>query len=509
MSNKFRYSTIQCLLMEERLLKQCSDLFSTHYGVYSGKDNHKCGQRIRLGIGYYRRLREHKDMYVSLCFKEDELIGQAFYLKKTLPSGDQCSWVTQLVVNSTYRNNGIAKKLLHSAWGFSNYIAWGLATANALTLKTLRSVTFREIEPASIIDNIGIIEAMCDDIDFVREKKWKLSQNVSQIFTNFYPLQEVKDQKVTDCYVKCLGKLKDGYEWLAFTFREQDSILWEEYHEDILSFSAQQLEEAYGRMDMDNQPWTRYTSHEIDYILTSVCTTTDCSILDLGCGTGRHTIELAKRGYFVTAVESSPELIHKATDKALRSLSQKQIDNITFVNVDARKAQLIHGKYDVVICLYDVIGSYRTPEDNEAIIKTIYRKLKKGGKAVISVMNMDLTIDIARNVSSVRKTPKDLLPLPSSNIMQSSGNVFDPDYFLLDKEDNLVYRKEQFEKDGLLSSEYVIADYRYTKHEICEACERNGLRVLDARYVALGHWHEKREHNDRSAKEILLVLQKQ
>lgn len=284
--------------------------------------------------------------------------------------------------------------------------------------------------------------------------------------------------------------------------------MWEDYHNEILSFSAQQLEDAYSRMDMEKQPWTKYTSHEIDYILLQTGVTPGCSVLDIGCGTGRHTIELARRGYMVTAIEPSSELIGKAIDKSLSQLSTQEIDKITFVNVDARKTRLIHGKYDLAICLYDVIGSYRTAAENEKILNTISRCLNVGGKAVISVMNMDLTQSIATNKCSVRESPVSLLKLKPSNIMQASGDIFNPEYFMLDMDEHLVYRKEQFESDDMLSTEYVIADYRYTKQEICEACDRYGLKVISAHYVSLGHWDVPCTYNDPHAKEILLVLEK-
>lgn len=509
MNTSFTYTTKLCSQLDDKTLKQCSDLFSNHYGVYSGKDKlHSAGQQIRLGLGFYRRLREKESMRVALCYKDEELIGQAFYLDKVLSNGDKCSWVTQLVVNSAYRKNGIAKRLLHSAWGFSNYVAWGLATANALTIKTLRSATFREIEPESILKHLDLIDAMCEDIDFAKEKKWEVGKGVSQIFTNFYPVHEDKDKATTDLYVHKLGKLQDGYEWLAFTFRSQDSVLWEDYLDDVLSFSAQQLEDAYSRMDMENQPWTRFTAHEIDYVLEKTGIKERSRVLDLGCGIGRHTIELAKRGMMVSSVEPSPRLMDRAINKALSQLTINQIDKVTFLKVDGRKSPLIRGQYDAVICLYDVIGSYRTTEENTALLKTISKKLKKGGRAVISVMSMDLTKSIAKNRADVRQSPQALLNLNSSNIMQNTGNVFDPEYFLLDEKSHLVYRKEQFEYDGMLSSEYVLADYRFTRDEIVAECEANSLSVLETSFVALGQWDTPLAPDDKRAKEILVVLEK-
>ena len=86
--------------------------------------------------------------------------------------------------------------------------------------------------------------------------------------------------------------------------------------------------------------------------------------------------------------------------------------------------------------------------------------------------------------------------------------IFDPDYFILDEKSHLVYRKEQFEFDGQLASEYVIADYRFTKEEICDAFESCGLSVKSASYVQAGRWQTPLTSTDNKAKEILLIAQK-
>lgn len=52
-------------------------------------------------------------------------------------------------------------------------------------------------------------------------------------------------------------------------------------------------------MDMRNQPWTRHTAKEIDYIEKACELHGAARILDVGCGFGRHSIELARRQYDV------------------------------------------------------------------------------------------------------------------------------------------------------------------------------------------------------------------
>ena len=499
------YKTIKCSALTDVQLKECSALFSANYGEYSGKDKpEKQGRRIKLPAGYYRKMGENPNMYVSLCYNGEQLLGHAFFLKKALHNGEKCSWVTQLVVHHSYRNRGVATRLLQSAWGFSDYFAWGLATTNAVTVKTLESVTWRRVDPVVIGSHLEEIGMLCDEIVFADEKNLRIDDNKSQIFTDFYPEFQKLRNSLTDVYVSRLGAIEDGCEWLAFTFQHQDMVFDEKHWEQMLDFSEHQLQDAYSRMDMNVQGWTKYTPHEIDFVERACGLKKNSVILDVGCGAGRHTLELAQRGYQnLTAYDFSARLLRQAKVKA-----EEYGFKINFEEKDYRHLRR-GGVFDAVICLYDVIGSFRSYNDNISIIKSIKGVLKRGGRCVVSVMNMEITERLAiHKVDDVRKNPQALLKLKASNIMQSTGNVFNPEYYLLDTVTHLVYRKEQFEMDGELSSEYVIADYRFTRNQIVEEFEKNGLRVLSAEYVKLGAWDKPLAKDENAGKEILLVAEK-
>lgn len=508
MGNDFSpsYYTISCASLTEKQIQDCSDLYSSDYGTWSGIDNtEKKGKKIRLGRQWYSNLRNQKDMNVSLCYDGEKLIGHAYFLNKTLDDGKKCIWVTQLVVRSHYRNRGIAKKLLRSAWGMSDYFAWGLATTNAVTIKTLESVTWREVDPVEIECHLDVIRKLCDEIEFADKKNIKVEKGKSQIFTNFYPdFQKLDPKKQLDeIYVAKLGTIDDGCEWLAFTFQTQERIFNESQWNEMLNFSAEQLDDAYSRMDMSHHPWTKYAPEEVDYVIVHTNLKQGDRVLDLGCGQGRHSVELAhRRKYEVIGVDLSDRLLNTAKKNA-----EKAGVEVAFYRRDARDLS-IAGMFDVIICLYDVIGSYRTESENLSIINSIYKKLKSGGRCVVSVMNMELTQHIATHKCHVRENANELTALPASEIMQSSGNIFKPEYFLLDEEDHLVYRKEQFHHDNYLSSEYVLADYRFTKNEIVKGFESRGFKVLSAEYVQTGHWDKPLSAIDERAKEILVVAEK-
>lgn len=67
----------------------------------------------------------------------------------------------------------------------------------------------------------------------------------------------------------------------------------------------------------DKEPFVKGTRGEVDFIEKELVSDKSATILDIGCGTGRHAIELAKRGYSVTAVDLS-----RRSDRCDRSVCE-------------------------------------------------------------------------------------------------------------------------------------------------------------------------------------------
>lgn len=499
------YSSKSTIDLSESEIEECSELFSTFYGKYSEKSQFKPGEQVKMGATYYARNYCKPDFFVAMARDCGKLVGQAFYIRKQYEDYGMMTWVLQLVVNKEYRKQGIASTLLRSIWGFSDDYAWGLATANPCTVKTLESATFRKCDPTVIKEGLQSIKLIGNDTTFVSETAYDVTEGTSQVNTGFFVDNSEFEINEETCD-KYLGELKPGHEWLAFTFQHQDIQLdkYKKHFEDTVAFSEKILREAYSRMDVTTHSWTQGTCNEVDYIATFCQKGT---VLDLGCGIGRHSLELANRGYEVCGIDFSNKHIDYAREQAEKSNQDKA--TCRFVCEDVRSYRE-NRMYDNVICLYDVIGSFPFNEDNERIIETAYTHLKSGGIFVLSVMNMELT---AARIPEERKVdlqehPEILLNLPPSQIMQKTGDIFNPEYLAIDTKTNLVFRKEQFTNDSNLSAEYVIRDKRYTMKEMKYLLEKYDFDIVDMRYVRAGHFDEPLEALDEHAKEICIVARK-
>ena len=103
------------------------------------------------------------------------------------------------------------------------------------------------------------------------------------------------------------------------------------------------------------------------------------SVLDLGCGTGGHAVPLARRGYAVTGVDRSPEMVALAVEKAQReSLGARfEVGDIRTLRLDRT--------FDAVISMFAVISYQLTNEDLAATFQTVAAHLEPGGLFVFDV----------------------------------------------------------------------------------------------------------------------------
>jgi len=141
------------------------------------------------------------------------------------------------------------------------------------------------------------------------------------------------------------------------------------------------LFENYGKK-YDSENFTAGTMGECDFIEKELGGDRSLKILDIGCGTGRHAIELTKRGYNITGIDLSESQLQRAREKA----AVAGVD-IKFLRHDARNLPF-NGEFDVAIMLCE--GGFplmETDEMNFEILRSAAKSLKKSGKFMFTTLN--------------------------------------------------------------------------------------------------------------------------
>ncbi|MCK4900017.1 MAG: class I SAM-dependent methyltransferase [Anaerolineales bacterium] len=121
------------------------------------------------------------------------------------------------------------------------------------------------------------------------------------------------------------------------------------------------------------------TAKEIDFILSQIDIPPSGRILDVGCGPGRHSIELARRGYRVVGIDPSETMIeaaHSRAEVAGVSPEFRQAYGESFVSQE---------KFDAAICLFTTFGQINDDKDNSQLIQRVGNILHLGGYFILEV----------------------------------------------------------------------------------------------------------------------------
>ncbi len=136
----------------------------------------------------------------------------------------------------------------------------------------------------------------------------------------------------------------------------------------------------------DDNVFTKNTIPEVDFLLEELLLPPGGSILDVGCGTGRHAVELAKRGYRVTGLDLSTEMLSRAAEAARHAGV-----SVEWIQSDASRFSL-PATYDAAVCLcegaFGLLGRSDDPIGQPlSILCNISRSLKPNAKSLFTVLN--------------------------------------------------------------------------------------------------------------------------
>lgn len=154
--------------------------------------------------------------------------------------------------------------------------------------------------------------------------------------------------------------------------------------------------------------FTKGTRQEVDHVVEALGLHPGDKVLDVGCGPGRHAIELASRGISCHGIDISQTFIDIARAKAP--------DGATFERMDARNLSFIQ-EFDAVVCLCQGAFGLMTANGHDVdVLQGIARALKPGGGVALSAFNayfavkyheaaeFDADTGVAHEVTEVRNS---------------------------------------------------------------------------------------------------------
>lgn len=132
--------------------------------------------------------------------------------------------------------------------------------------------------------------------------------------------------------------------------------------------------------------FTQNTLAEVDFLLEVLSLSAGASILDMGCGTGRHAIELARRGFRIMGVDISAGMLAEARKAAYGAGVEVQ-----WIQADATQFTAAH-LYDAALCLcegaFGLFNSNENPVEHDvAILRNIHAALHPGALFIMTTLN--------------------------------------------------------------------------------------------------------------------------
>lgn len=134
------------------------------------------------------------------------------------------------------------------------------------------------------------------------------------------------------------------------------------------------------------ESFTTNTLFEVDFLEAELGLAKGARILDVGCGTGRHSLELSRRGYRPTGLDISDGMLREA-----RSICEAEGLEAEFARGDATDFHFDEG-FDACICICEGAFGLLSADDDpftrdQKILDNIFRALKPGGRFILTALN--------------------------------------------------------------------------------------------------------------------------
>ncbi len=147
-----------------------------------------------------------------------------------------------------------------------------------------------------------------------------------------------------------------------------------------MDWTRQYFDEVYLKYFLEKQS-EELTEKQVDFIVRFFANKS--SLLDAGCGIGRHSVKLGERGFGVLGIDSSPLYIEIARKK----IRERNLNSVKCEVLDLRELNFKNA-FDGIISMWSSFG-YFDDKTNEKILYSFYTALARNGKLIIDIENRD------------------------------------------------------------------------------------------------------------------------
>ena len=128
------------------------------------------------------------------------------------------------------------------------------------------------------------------------------------------------------------------------------------------------------------------TAMEADFLVAQLGLRPGARVLDVGCGFGRHSIELARRGYRLLGIDSSAAMIAAARKRAIEAGVSVEFKRISAVAFSTRNP------FDVAICLFTTLGQISEQGDNSRLLEKMLHAIRPSGHFMVEVPQREVAV---------------------------------------------------------------------------------------------------------------------
>ncbi|CAN5870315.1 hypothetical protein BH11MYX3_BH11MYX3_05590 [soil metagenome] len=222
------------------------------------------------------------------------------------------------------------------------------------------------------------------------------------------------------------------------------------------------------------------TQSEAEFVIEAMGLQPGAQVLDIGCGYGRHAMELAARGFHVVGLDLSTPLLVRGGEEAMRRGLE-----INFVRGDMRELDF-DAQFDGAYCMFSTFG-YFDDETNKKTVSNIARALKPGGRVMIEILNRDYVI----------------ADLPTRVWWEGEGCVVLEEVELNYFSSRIQVNRSVVFDDGR-QLEQEISVRAYSLHEVGKLMHAAGFRVLEVS----GGYHTRGRFFGNQSRHIIVLAER-